>query len=179
VAQYATKAINSLAGAASANERSSAFGALMDQFADLPAISTFVLGAYARPLRADPALKAQWTSAFRNYAMASYEAHFDKYRGSALHVTGSQDYQINGRPCSRVATQLTAKSAGPLAINWYLCDGPDGWKVGDVGVIKGTSELKLAITQRAEMVAFLGANGGDLPKLIARVMQQTAALKKS
>ena len=178
VQQNATRALGALATGSSPDERSAKFGVLMDKFADVPGLADFVLGAYARPLRANPSLRSQWVTAYRGYAMAAYEDHFDKLRGATLKVTGSRDYQQNGKSCSRVASEMPRKEGGgAMAINWYLCGAGEAWKVVDVGIDNGGGEMKLAITQRDQMVAFLGGNGGDVNKLIARVKARTAALK--
>jgi phospholipid transport system substrate-binding protein len=178
VATNAKNALQSLAAQGSADARSAKFGALMDQFANVPALADFVLGKYARTVRADPALHREWVAAYRNYAMAAYEDSFDRYRGAAIKVTGSRDYTQNGKSCSRVASDVTKEGATPLSINWYVCAAGGAWKVTDVGLVSEGSELKLAITQRDQMVAFLGSNGGDVRKLIAKVNAQAAAMKK-
>src|SRR5262245_17946593 len=78
----ATTAINALNSTGSASERSQKFGALFEQFADIGAISTDVLPrAQKLQVNADPKLKAEWVSAFRDYAMATYEDQLDRYRG--------------------------------------------------------------------------------------------------
>jgi len=180
VAQNAAQAIKVLDAAAPGKERSAKFAALMDQFADLPAIAEFVLGAYARPLRTDPALKAEWNAAYRSYAMASYEQNFGDLHGSLVRVTGSRDSQMNGRSCSRVSSTMTMASSTPQQFYWYLCRAASDvdWKVTDVSMVAGDSEIKLAITQRDQFVAFLGANGGDVRKLIARLNAQVTTMGK-
>ena len=180
VAQNATHAIELLDSAGAAAERSTKFGELMDQFADMPGIADFVLGAYARTLRADPALKAEWNGAFRAYAINMYERSFNDLRDSSVQVTGSRDWQVNGRTCSRVATDMKLKSREPSKYFWYLCkEASDAdWKVTDVGVLKGDSELKLTITLRDQFVAFLGANSGNVRALIARLNTQLATMGK-
>ena len=179
VATNAGQAINALGAAGTSAERAAKFGAMMEEFSDMPAITDFVLGPYARGLRTNPALKAQWSSAFRDYAMATYQDQLDRYRGSALKVTGSRDSTKNDQECSRVGTEMTQKNQQPLQIYWYLCRPLAGgtYKVADVGLVLGDSEVKLAITQRDQFVAFLGSNGGDISKLMARVKTQTAAMR--
>ncbi len=56
-----------------AAQRRQTFNALMAQFADMPRIANFVLGRYGPQLRADAALRAEWTRTFQDYAIAVYE----------------------------------------------------------------------------------------------------------
>jgi ABC-type transporter MlaC component len=178
VARNATNALAALKAQGSSDARSAKFGSLMDQFADVPALAEFVLGKYAPKVRADAALRQEWVAAYRGYAMAAYEDGFNQYRGAALKVTGSKDYTQNGKSCSNVSTDVTKTGAKPLTVNWYVCSVGGAWKVADVGLVSDGSEMKLAVTQRSQMLALLDANGGDVKALIAKVKAQTAAMKK-
>jgi len=126
-------AISSLSATGAPAERSAKFGVLMEKFADVSELSSKVLGVYARSLHDNPALKSEWTIAFREYAMATYEDQLDKYRSSTLTVTGSRDADQNGKMCSRVSSQLSQASGKPVLVYWYLCKGPVAWRVADVG----------------------------------------------
>ncbi|HVY02520.1 MAG TPA: ABC transporter substrate-binding protein [Caulobacterales bacterium] len=173
-------AIAALSSAGTPAERTAKFGALMEQFADVGEISSKVLGVYARQLRADPTLKKQWTEAFRDYAMATYEDQLDRYRGSDVTVVGSRDADQNGKPCSRVTTQITeTKGAKPVTVFWYLCKAAPAasWRVSDVGLDVGGGEIKLLLSQRAQFESVLGRNGGDIPALIKQVKSTTASMR--
>ena len=150
----------------------------MEQFADVGEISSKVLGVYARSLKDNPTLKSQWTDAFRAYAMATYQDQLDRYRGSAVTVVGSRDADQNGKPCSRVTTQITEKKgAKPVTVFWYLCKPGNAWRVSDVGLDVGGGEIKLLLSQRAQFESILGKNGGDVSKLITQVKATTTAMR--
>ena len=171
-------AISSLAASGTPAERSAKFGALMEQFADVGELSSKVLGVYGRGLRDSPALKREWTSAFRDYAMTTYEDQLDKYRTSTLTVTGSRDAEQNGKLCSRVSSQLSQKSGKPVNVYWYLCKiGAGAWRVTDVGLDIGGGEIKMLLSQRAQFESVLGQNGGDVGKLAEQVEATTATMR--
>jgi phospholipid transport system substrate-binding protein len=175
----ATTAINALNATGSAAERSQQFGVLFEKFADIGAISTDVLPrAQKLQVNADAKLKAEWVSAFRDYAMATYEDQLDRYRGSSLKVTGSKDSVVNGKTKSRVRAEMSQKKGEPLVIYWYLEKTPASWRVADVGLVLGDSEVKLAVMQRDQLAAVLQRNGGDMKKLITQIRTQTASMRE-
>ena len=174
----AQNAIAALAAAGAPAARSAKFGALMAQFADVSEMSARMLGVYARAFRDDPALKAAWTDAFRDYAMATYEDQLDKFRSATLTVTGSRDAEQNGKACSRVSTQLTRPSGKPALVFWYVCkSGTGAWRVTDVGLDTGGGEIKALLNERAQFESVLGQNGGDIANLISRLRARTLAVR--
>lgn len=156
--------------------RSRAFAAAMQDFADFQRISAFVLGRYSAQVRNDPLLLRDWTEAFRAFALANYEFRLDRFRGRTLRVTGSSN-RIAGRDVV-VTTELVGDAATRTRrLEWRMLRGNSGWKAVDVGVVLNNGDLVwLAQQQQAQFLAELGANGGDIRALIARVRQSTAAL---
>ncbi len=65
----AQSVLNALAETRTAAERRATFSQLMDKFADMPAVASFVLGRYARQTRADPALYKEWVATLKEYAL--------------------------------------------------------------------------------------------------------------
>lgn len=139
-------------------EKQRIFHQLVDQVADVPRISTFVLGRYSRLLT--PSQRQAFDAAFRTYAEGVYRDRLGDYHGEVLKVTGSVarlpgDVVVN----SQVSGGQVAQ---PLPVAWRVLrtDGP--WKVVDVQV-KG---VWLAITQQQDFVATLDSHGGDIQALI-------------
>lgn len=180
VAKNATQALLVLGEDASSGERTRKFGELFDKFADLPRISDFVLGRYARALREDPALSKRWVEAFRAYALATYEAQLDQYRGSAIKVfPGSQDATKNGRFYSVVTTEVAGlKGGASLTVKWQLLKSSEGaFRVVDVALKQGDQIIWLAQQQRQDFLALLDKNNGDLNALLAFVDGETTRLR--
>jgi phospholipid transport system substrate-binding protein len=174
----AQSAISALAATGAPAARSAKFAALMAQFADVGEMSSRMLGVYARAFRDDPALKAEWTDAFRDYAMATYEDQLDRFRASRITVTGSRDADQNGKTCSRVSTQLNQTSGKPAMVFWYVCkSGPSAWRVTDVGLDTGGGEIKALLNERAQFESVLGQNGGNIENLISRLRARTVAVR--
>ena len=63
------------------------FEGLVDQIADVPRITDFVLGKYNRTIT--PAQKQQFTALFRRFATNVYESRLGDYGGESLRVVGS------------------------------------------------------------------------------------------
>jgi phospholipid transport system substrate-binding protein len=187
VKENAQAVLNALAQAKSVAERRAQFSGLMEKFADMPRVSNFVLGRYASALRTDPALKAEWNAAFKEYGLAVYETQLDKYRASTIQIVktdkkpGSKDYDVNGVKRSIVYTVIPQKDGQSLKVDWDLQLYPDGkWRVIDA-YLRLTDEAiaSLAQQQRDEFVAELGGNGGDVRKLLESVRSETKKMRDS
>ena len=70
-------------------ERQQTFNALVNQFSDIDSTAQSVLGTYAPQVWRDPALKAQWVGAFREFLIATYEDQLNQFSGGQVAVTGS------------------------------------------------------------------------------------------
>lgn len=163
----------------SPEQQTERFGALMDEFADLPRIAEFVVGRYAGKLRKDPVLYREWRDAFREYALTVYEGQLDRYRGeSAKILSGTQDTTINGRRYSVVPTEITQPNGRSLTVNWRLIKTDGGWRVVDVALRAGDNTVWLGIQQRQDFLAVLGKNNGDVRALIEDVRSRTGVIKR-
>ncbi|HWA21500.1 MAG TPA: ABC transporter substrate-binding protein [Caulobacterales bacterium] len=170
--------LNALAETKSAAERRATFSALMDKFADMPAVASFVLGKYARQARADLALYKDWVATFKEYGLVVYETQLDQYRGNAIKVLRSRDYDKNGVKRSLVLTEIAQKNGTPLRVDWDLQLYPNGaWKVVDVALKFSENSLSLVTQQQGDFLAQLDANGGDVRKLMDSVKAQTAKMR--
>ena len=138
------------------------FRAFVDRVADVPRISRFVLGKYARS--ATPQQMAEFGEVFRAYANGVYESRLGQYGGQGLKVTGS----IVRKPGDVVVqSQITGPKA--QVVQWRVVQSGGGWRVVDVNV----AGVWLALTQEQDFVSTLDNNRGDLNVLIRQLRQQT------
>lgn len=158
-------------------ERSQKFGALMDQFADLPRIAEFVLGQYAAQLRQDRALYQEWQRAFRDYAVTVYQGQLDQYTAERFEVGRAQESERNGKRYSIVSTKLYRPNGDVLDVDWRLIQTGAGWRVIDVALKNGESTVWLSLTQQSEFLAFLRANNGDIRALVRDVQARTKTIR--
>jgi phospholipid transport system substrate-binding protein len=143
------------------------FRALVDQVADVPRITSFVLGKYARS--ATSAQRAEFAPLFRAYANNVYESRLGQYKGETLKVTGS----VARAPGDVVvASQVGGgQLKTPSKVNWRLLKGADGrWRAVDVQV----EGVWLAITQQQDFVSTIDNAGGNVDVLIGQLKKQVA-----
>ena len=165
-AQRALQILNSHQGEAA---EKAAFRQFVDQAADVPRITGFVLGKYRRTVT--PAQYEDFAQAFRQYANSVYESRLGQYSGQGFRVTGS----IQKSPGDVVVTsQVTGLKGGASAVDWRVLKGPSGWKVVDVEV----EGVWLAITQQQDFVSTLDNNRGDVAALSRQLRQQASAASR-
>lgn len=150
-------------------QRQKAFADLMARFADLPRISRFVLGRYARNVT--PAQFTLFRDRFTRYAIAVYATQLDQFRGDSIRVTGS----IDPRPGeSIVASRISRRAGGPLLVRWRVQRYSNGeFRIIDVEL----GGVFLAIQQRSDFEAFLEQAGGKPEALITRLENLTVQLQ--
>ncbi|OYX29558.1 MAG: toluene tolerance protein [Caulobacterales bacterium 32-69-10] len=143
------------------------FEALVDQVADVPRITDFVLGKYNRTIT--PAQKQQFAALFRRFATNIYESRLGDYGGETLRVVGS-----TMRTPTDVIVATKAMGGGlkqPADINWRVLKGADGrWRAVDMQV----QGVWLAITQQQDFVSTIDNAGGNVGVLIAQLQTQVA-----
>ncbi len=168
-------------------ERRAEFKELMNQFTDIDLIAMRVLGKYYQQF--SDAEKAAFTEAFREYALATYEAELDKYRGNDINVVSSQDSEADNT--TKVDSVVTSVIDLPdpqkdLTVLWRVVEfqpqskytevfGP-GFKVTDVALDLDGGRIWLAQQQREQFLSILDKNGGKADALIAKVKEMTARL---
>jgi len=137
------------------------FRGVVDQIADVPRITRFVLGKYART--ATPAQRQQFDALFRTYAQDVYETRLNEYHGESIRVVGSivrnaGDVIVN-------STVAGGKLDQPAHVGWRVMNDGAGWKIVDVEV----SGVWLAITQQQDFVSTIDNAHGDVGVLIAQL----------
>jgi phospholipid transport system substrate-binding protein len=146
--------------------KSTAFRSAIDTLADVPRVTSFVLGKYARLLTPDQ--KRRFALAFRGYVEHVYRARLSDYGGERVSVVGS----IVRKPGDViVATQISGgQLRQAVPVSWRVLRSPQGWRLVDVQ-FRG---VWLAITQQQDFVSTIDNAGGDVEPLI-RQLQADAA----
>lgn len=159
-------------------QRQQTFTRLMTQFSDMPRIAVWVLGRYSAQLRSDTALRSEWTSAFQDYAIATYEARLSSYSGGAIVVTGSEEV-VAGRTVD-VHSEITAPGERrPREVIWRLNRNGAGWKVWDINVRADNGDrIWLAQHQQLEFLGVLNQNQGNIRALMGNIQSLTASMRQ-
>jgi len=139
------------------------FRTLINRLIDVPKVTRFVLGKYARS--ATPDQYQRFATVFRTYAEGVYMKRIDEYHGEKVVVIGS----LVRKPGDvLVTTQLAGgRSQQPTTMVWRALNDGSGWKVVDVQV----SGVWLAITQQQDFVATIDNAGGKIDVLINQLAQ--------
>ena len=147
----------------SISQKKATFHQAIDDLADVPKITNFVLGKYARTVTPDQ--RQRFASAFRVYAESVYQNRISDYHGEVLKVTGST---VRKPGDVIVNTTISGGQVGqPLPVAWRVMGGGSSWKVVDVQ-FKG---VWLAITQQQDFVATIDNAGGNIDVLIGQLQR--------
>jgi phospholipid transport system substrate-binding protein len=165
VSSEVSRALSILNGSAG-EARKAEFRAFVDQVADVPRITHFVLGKYNRTIT--PAQFNDFAQAFRLYANSVYEDRLGQYHGEKMQVVSSVVRQPGD---VIVTTQVVGgQTKQPIKVLWRVLRGSDGrYRAVDVSV----EGIWLAITEQQDFVSTLDNNHGDIPALIAQLRSQT------
>jgi phospholipid transport system substrate-binding protein len=145
-------------------EKIRVFRGIIDQIADVPRVTNFVLGKYARTIT--PAQRQRFATVFREFAQNVYETRLGDYHGETVRVTGS----VVRKPGDVVVNTTIAggKLSQPVQASWRVLGGGSSWKVVDVQV----SGVWLAITQQQDFVSTIDNAGGNIDVLIGQLEKQ-------
>lgn len=179
VQQHASAALAALGDPAlTGPQKQQTFYRLVQQFSDMPRIALWVLGRHGAQLRADAALRQQWTSVFQDFAIATYEYRMNRYSGSVLQVVGSNELtpnqvvDVTSEVIPRGQTQTTI-------VRWRLNRSGQGWKVFDIQVrAQNGDTIWLGQLQQQDFLAELGSNGGDIRALMTQIQAQTDTMRQ-
>lgn len=116
-----------------------------------------------------PAQKAALAAAFRRYTVATYVANFDSYDGQSFAVLPAVRNVGNGEVV--VQTRLIRRDKAPVALDYVMRRGADGWKVVDV--LTDGSISRVAV-QRSDFQELLASGG--VPALAAGLARKTENL---
>jgi phospholipid transport system substrate-binding protein len=140
------------------------FRGIVDEIADVPRITNFVLGKYARTIT--PAQRDRFAKVFRQFAQNVYESRLGDFHGETVKVTGS----VVRKPGDVVvATSISGgKLTQPVQASWRVLGSGSSGKVVDVQV----SGIWLAITQQQDFVSTIDNAGGNVDVLISQLEKQ-------
>jgi phospholipid transport system substrate-binding protein len=146
-------------------DRIRAFRAAVNEIADVPRITRFVLGKYARTIA--PAQMQRFAPVFQDYAQDVYQQRLENFHAETLTVTGS----LVRKPGDVVVrTTITGGDVKqPTPVSWRVLGSGSNWKVVDVEV----SGVWLAITQQDDFVSTIDNHGGSIDALISRLEEVT------
>jgi phospholipid transport system substrate-binding protein len=165
VADQAGRALTILNQGGDTARKKAEFRAFVDQVADVPRITGFVLGKYRRSIT--PEQYSAFADAFRLYANSVYETRLGEYHGERLQVTGS----IVRAPGDVIVDSqvVGGQVRAPVEVKWRVLHEPDGrYRAVDVSI----DGVWLAITEQQDFVSTLDNHHGDINVLIAQLRSQ-------
>ena len=142
--------------------KKAAFHKFVDEVADVPAITNYVLGKYRRVVTEDQ--YRTFAVTFRDFANTVYESRLGIYRGETLKVVAS----TVRRPGDVIVTSLVVggQTKEPVKVLWRVLRAADGrWRAVDVQV----EGVWLAVTEQQDFVSTLDNAHGDINVLIAQL----------
>ncbi|MDH3230364.1 MAG: ABC transporter substrate-binding protein [Alphaproteobacteria bacterium] len=151
-------------------QREARFRELLRTSFDLPRITRFVLGRYAR--RASDAEMAEFKTLYEDLAVLTYAQMFASYAGHVFRVT--KQLGAPGDKYVMVVSELM-QTNGTLAarLDWQLLVDSSKYAVVDIRV-EGVS---MAIAQRDEFTAFLDKNNGNMAALLKELTGKVKKLR--
>ncbi len=151
-------------------QRESKFRELLQANFDMPRITRFVLGRYAR--RASDAELDAFQTLYEDLAVLTYAQMFGSYAGHVFNVT--KQLGAPGDKYVMVVSELSeANGALAARLDWQILVGRNSFAVVDVRV-EGVS---MAIAQRDEFTAFLDKNNGNMAALIKELEAKVKKLR--
>ncbi|WP_300380538.1 phospholipid-binding protein MlaC [Henriciella sp.] len=152
-------------------ERTELFSGYMEEFANLNAVSRFVIGKYANRFSEEELSRYQ--KAFKTYALAVYENELDAYRGEEVTIEGSTDRTAND---SIVDTKIARADGREMNVRWRVLNRNGEYQVVDVALDIEGNLIWLAIEQRAQFLSLLDRTNGSADALINKIDSMTQKL---
>ena len=153
-------------------QRRQEFRDFLIRLSDIRRTALFTLGTGRRT--ATPAEVSDFVAAFRNYALAIYEARLTAFSGQTLKVTGG----VQRAPGDFIIETTLVQPGGdtkPIQVDFRLVPSGNGFKVIDVGVVG----VWLAIEERDQFTSFLDQHNDSVPVLTHHLEELTQRLKMS
>ncbi len=152
-------------------ERFDGIAALVDKYVDMPRVSMFVLGQYARQIT--DTQRSEYYPLFRRYARLVYQEALDEYSGQRLEVVNSvdrteRDIIVN----TRVIGAKPGDEFANVVVHWRVYSATDGaMSIFDAGI----DQVWLAVEQQSEFKSVIANNGGGakgIDALIAHLKER-------
>ena len=142
---------------ASPEVRREKFAQIFKSGADLDRIGRFVLGRYAKQMKAENRLD-EYQALFREYVVNIYAARLGQYSGETFEILDAS--AISER---EVVVESKIKSGdSDFRVNWRVLNSGQGYKIVDVQV----EGIWMAIEQREQFTAFINNNNRQVSALI-------------
>lgn len=143
--------------------------AFMKRYADMEAISHFVLGRYWD--RATPAQQTEFVKLFENYLIHAYVGGLEDYHAEQIKYLGASSED----PMTAVVrTRIDEPGAEPTRVDIVLTRNDKGsFHVSDL-VVDGVS---VAIAKKSEFAALLRQNAGSVDGLLSALRQKVENLE--
>ena len=119
----------------------------------LPVMTQIATGSFWR--QASPAQQDALVAAFARFSIATYAKNFKKYAGEKFETVAER---LGPQDTTLVDTRLIKSDGSAVEITYVMKKGADAWKVVDVILDKGISELAL---RRSEFSRQLRDSGLD------------------
>ena len=132
------------------------FEKIFVQYADVPIMARYVLGADGRS--ASPSQLKQFTKAFQGYISNKYGRRFREFIGGEVTVRNARKIKAG----YEVRTSVKLKGSSPFEVTFLVSDKSGKDRFFNM-FIEGVNML---LTERTEIGAMLDARGGDLNRLI-------------
>jgi phospholipid transport system substrate-binding protein len=148
---------------------------LLTSLTDIRGIALFTLG----PMRqyAKPAQIEQFVDAFRDYAVAAYEAQLTDYSGQYLRITGS----IRTAPGNYIVRAVlvdpkesSVRQDAPMEVDIRVANDNGRYVVTDLGV----AGIWLALEERDQFTGYLEDHNGSFGALIVHIKVLTERLHR-
>lgn len=146
-------------------DRMLVFRAAVNEIADVPYITRFVLGKYARTITQDQ--MQHFAAVFQDYSQDVYQKRLADFHADTLTVTGSLAREPGNVVVKTTVTGGDTKQ--PTKVSWRVRGSGSNWKLVDVEV----SGVSLAFTQRSDFVSTIDDNDGSIDALISRLEATT------
>lgn len=152
-------------------QRETRFRELLHEKFDVPRITRFALGRYAR--RATKEELKKFAALYEDLAVLTYAHMFATYAGQGFTV--KKELGAPGDKYLMVVSEVS-KPDGSLGarLDWQVLVRKSNFAVVDIRV-EGVS---MAITQRDDFTAFLDKNGGDMPTFLAELAGRVKKLRE-
>jgi phospholipid transport system substrate-binding protein len=138
------------------------FEQMIHQDFDLTGICQFELGPYWRI--ASPAERQEFSDLFADHLVQFYGRQLAQSGGASFSVAGSRS-----APAGVIVTsEIIRQSGSPIPVNWRLGVSDGHYKIEDVTI----DGISMELTQRSEIGAMIGRNGGQFGALLATMRQE-------
>ena len=144
-------------------DKMASFRTAVEDVADVPAITKFVLGKYARTITPDQ--MQTFAPLFEDYVENLLLQHLSDFHADTLTVQSSAT-RVPGEVL--VKTMLTGPAAKPTPLGWRVVGSGSSWKVIDVEISGGS----MAFFLRNDFVSTIDDQQGDIGALISRLQKE-------